>query len=174
MKQIDKNSPTSADNRRVWAQIDLNALVNNYLVSRDYIHAHNPNTPAFAVIKADAYGHGIEPCARALYDCGCRHFAVACVEEGIAIREALSYTDSSDALVLILGYTNPECVAVLNRYQLTQTLFCAEYAKNLHATAKAAGIRLHNATAHNVSTHYFHHKTKTVSEFKKNMIIFAV
>lgn len=142
MKQIDYFSPTSADNRRVWAQIDLDALVNNYIVSRDYIHAHNPNTPAVAVIKADAYGHGIEACARALYDCGCRHFAVACAEEGVAIREALSYTDSSDALVLILGYTTPEYAALLDRYALTQTLFCADYAKDLHAAAKAANVKL--------------------------------
>ena len=77
MKHIDDIFPATVENRRVWAHIDLSALVHNYLVSRDYIQAQSPSTPAVAVIKADAYGDGIGPCARALYTAGCRHFAVA-------------------------------------------------------------------------------------------------
>ena len=142
MKQIDQIPPAFVDNRRVWAHIDLDALVNNYLVSRDYIHAHNPNTPTIAVIKADAYGHGIEACARALFDCGCRHFAVACAEEGLAIRHALSDLDNKQAEILILGYTNPTYAALLHEYALIQSVFSADYARELHAAAKSAGVRL--------------------------------
>ena len=145
MKHIDQFPTTSADNYRVWAHIDLDALVNNYLVSRDYIHAQNPDSAAVAVIKADAYGHGIEPCARALYSAGCRHFAVACAEEGIAIRQALADMEAlSPALceILVLGYTNPACVSLLDEFRLTQTLFSPEYAKDLHASAKTAGKKL--------------------------------
>ncbi|MBQ7378272.1 MAG: alanine racemase [Clostridia bacterium] len=142
MKHINQISPASVDNRRVWAHIDLDALVNNYIVSRDYIHAHNPNTPAIAVIKADAYGHGIEACARALFDCGCRHFAVACAEEGIAIRQALSETQGDQAEILILGYTNPAYASLLDEYKLVQTVFSPEYARDLHAAAKAAGVKI--------------------------------
>lgn len=142
MNQIDTFMPASVDNRRVWAQIDLDALVNNYIVSRDYIHSHNPNTPAVAVIKADSYGHGIGPCARALYKAGCRHFAVASAEEGVAIRQALADLATEPARVLILGYTNPEYAALLHNYNLTQTLFSPEYARDLQACAKAAGITL--------------------------------
>lgn len=142
MKHIDEILPATVENRRVWAHIDLDALVHNYIVSRDYIQAQNPDTVAVAVIKADAYGHGIGPCARALYDCGCRHFAVACVEEGISIRHALARLAKQHAEILILGYTSPAHVALLHQFDMTQTLYSPEYARELHAAAKSAGVRI--------------------------------
>ncbi len=142
MKHIDEILPATVENRRVWAHIDLSALVHNYVVSREYIQAQNPNTPAVAVIKADAYGHGIGPCARALYDGGCRHFAVACAEEGIAIRYALADIEKERAEILILGYTSPAHVGLLRKFDMTQTLYSPDYASELHAAAKAEGLRL--------------------------------
>ena len=142
MKQIDENRSAAVENRRVWAQIDLDALMHNYVVSRDYIQKQSPGTPVFAVIKADAYGHGIAPCARALYTCSCRHFAVACLEEGIAIREAISDLATEPVEILILGFTHPDCAALLHRHKITQTLFSKQYAAQLHAAAKAADVVL--------------------------------
>ena len=142
MKHIDDIFPATVENRRVWAHIDLSALVHNYLVSRDYIQAQSPSTPAVAVIKADAYGHGIGPCARALYTAGCRHFAVACAEEGIAIRYAIADLEKERAEILILGYTAPAHVGLLQKFDMTQTLYSPDYASELHAAAKAEGLRL--------------------------------
>ncbi len=142
MKHIDEILPASVENRRVWASIDLDALVHNYVVSRNYIQQQSPNTPAVAVIKADAYGHGIGPCARALYSCGCRHFAVACAEEGIAIRYALADLATEQVEVLVLGHTHPAHTALLHNFHLTQTLFSPEYARELHDAAKASGLKL--------------------------------
>ncbi len=142
MKHIDEILPATVENRRVWAHIDLGALAHNYVVSRNYIQAQNPDTPAVAVIKADAYGHGIGPCARTLYQAGCRHFAVACAEEGIAIRYALADLAHERAEILILGYTSPAHAELLHRFDMTQTLYSPEYASELHAGAKAAGTRL--------------------------------
>ena len=142
MKHIDKILPPTVENRRVWAHIDLGALVHNYTVSRNYIQNVSPETPAVAVIKADAYGHGIGPCARALYQCGCRHFAVACAEEGIAIRYALADLEAQKSEILILGYTAPAHVELLHRFDITQTLYSPEYASELHAAAKQAGVQL--------------------------------
>ena len=142
MKHIDQFPPASVDNRRVWAQIDLEALVNNYVVSRDYIQAQKPDSEPIAVIKADAYGHGIGPCARALYLADCRFFAVACIEEGIAIRQALADLAKDTVEILILGYTHPAYADVLDRYCMIQTVFSAAYARDLHTSAKSAGVRL--------------------------------
>ena len=145
MKQIDQFLPASVDNHRVWAHIDLDALVNNYVVSKNYIQEQNPDSVAIAVIKADAYGHGIEPCACALYRAGCRHFAVASAEEGVAIRQALAdfeKTENQISEILILGYTNPAYAALLHQHHLTQTLFSPEFARDLHMSAKAAGVKL--------------------------------
>ncbi len=42
-----------------------------------------------AVIKADAYGLGMEPCARALHTAGAKRFFVATLDEGRSLRESL-------------------------------------------------------------------------------------
>lgn len=46
-----------------------------------------------ATLKADAYGVGLEPCARALHDAGCRTFFVALPGEGAALRTVLPDVD---------------------------------------------------------------------------------
>src|SRR5690606_465119 len=66
-------------------RIDLGALVANYGRLRE---AARPGTSA-AVVKADAYGLGVEPVARALWTEGCRDFFVATAAEGTALRATL-------------------------------------------------------------------------------------
>ena len=78
---------------RVWAEIDTDALVHNYTVLSSRVQKVSPDTRSIAVVKADAYGHGIRPCARALLGAGCRAFAVACLEEAIALRMILLEPD---------------------------------------------------------------------------------
>jgi alanine racemase len=68
--------------RPARALIDLQALRDNYRFARKLADAR-----ALAVIKADAYGHGAVRCAHALADIT-DGFAVACIEEALALREA--------------------------------------------------------------------------------------
>jgi len=64
-------------------QIDLDALRSNYRLLRSKI----PELyPFFAVVKADAYGHGIKEVAKVLSEAGCTHFAVESPQEAIRIR----------------------------------------------------------------------------------------
>jgi alanine racemase len=65
--------------------VDLAAIVANW---RDLCARHAPGAVA-GVVKADAYGLGAGPVSRALADAGCRHFFVAQLGEGIALRAAL-------------------------------------------------------------------------------------
>ncbi|MBL3557244.1 MULTISPECIES: alanine racemase [Marinobacter] len=69
--------------RKTVARIDFDALRHNYRVA---CRLASP-ARAMAVIKADGYGHGIRDVARALAD-EAPKFAVACLEEALAIREA--------------------------------------------------------------------------------------
>lgn len=69
--------------RPVVAEIDLYALLDNYRLAR----SRTGNGRAMAVIKADAYGHGAVPVARAL-EAECPAFAVACLEEAEVLRAA--------------------------------------------------------------------------------------
>ena len=57
--------------------VDLGALCHNWRLCRDHALRDNPNGETGAVVKANAYGCGIEAVVAALWDAGCRTFFVA-------------------------------------------------------------------------------------------------
>ncbi len=65
--------------------VDLTALTDNWRLLRDT----QAKKHSAAVVKADAYGLGMAPVARALRDAGCDTFFVATLQEGLALRAAL-------------------------------------------------------------------------------------
>jgi len=69
---------------RVTATVDLSAVRHN--LSR--VRAFAPTSKVMAAIKADGYGHGAVPVARALAEAGVDAFAVACLEEAVSLRDA--------------------------------------------------------------------------------------
>ena len=80
--------------RPVWAEIKLGALAHNLRA----IHQHMARTrksagagettpKILAVVKANAYGHGAVPVARALAKAGAEWFGVTCAAEGIELRD---------------------------------------------------------------------------------------
>src|SRR6187455_1517340 len=85
--------------RPVWAEIDLAAVRANVRRLRDIV------APAVvcAVVKADGYGHGAVPVARAALEAGASCLAVALVEEGVELRDA-----GIDAPVLVLSEPVPD------------------------------------------------------------------
>ncbi|MBA2948163.1 alanine racemase [Streptomyces himalayensis] len=69
---------------RARAEIDLSALRANVRTLR----ALAPGAAFMAVVKADAYGHGMIPCARAALDAGATWLGTATPEEALALRAA--------------------------------------------------------------------------------------
>jgi len=65
--------------------IDLDAIGRNWRA----LDVLSGKAETAAAVKADAYGCGLEPVARALWRAGCRTFFVATVDEGIQLRGAL-------------------------------------------------------------------------------------
>ena len=65
--------------------IDLDALARNYRTLREAA----AQSACGAVVKANAYGLGIGPIARRLWDEECRHFFVASMQEGTELRSLL-------------------------------------------------------------------------------------
>ncbi|GGC26367.1 alanine racemase [Siccirubricoccus deserti] len=65
--------------------VDLGAIAANWVMLRDRA---SPGAVA-GVVKADGYGLGAGPVGRALLAAGCRHFFVAQLAEGMALRAAL-------------------------------------------------------------------------------------
>lgn len=70
--------------RGAVATIDLDALRHNLAVCR----AAAPTALQMAVVKADAYGHGLVPCALAAREAGADWLGVALLQEAVALRDA--------------------------------------------------------------------------------------
>ncbi|HJL20661.1 MAG TPA: alanine racemase [Polyangiaceae bacterium LLY-WYZ-15_(1-7)] len=75
--------------RPTRAEIDLEAIAHNYRVVSEVAGP----AKVLAVVKADAYGHGVVPVARRLQQEGARGLCVALAEEGLELREAGIHTD---------------------------------------------------------------------------------
>ena len=69
---------------RAWAEIDLYAIESNVRILKQWV------TPAkmMSVVKANGYGHGLVPTAKACVAGGANMLGIAAVEEGIALRQA--------------------------------------------------------------------------------------
>lgn len=87
------NLQDSLSNSGPVLTVDLGAIKHNYGFLRQMVA---PSVCA-AVVKADAYGLGMEEVSQALYDAGCRDFFVAWPEEAIGLRAVLK-----DARIFVL------------------------------------------------------------------------
>jgi alanine racemase len=70
--------------RTAWLEIDLGALAGNVSAIRAMA---GPGVAILPVVKADAYGHGMVPIARALEDAGVDGLCVATFDEAVVLRE---------------------------------------------------------------------------------------
>ncbi|MGY3591632.1 alanine racemase [Bradyrhizobium sp. USDA 4341] len=94
--------------------VDLSAIESNYRKFR----ALAPNSACGAVVKADAYGLGALRIAPFLAGLGCRHFFVADVEEGVALRAVLP----SSVRIYLLHGAIPGLEAAAEHHQLLPIL----------------------------------------------------
>ena len=117
--------------RRTWVEIDLDAIESNFREVKQKV----PGAKMMAVVKADAYGHGVEQVAHTLAQAGADWFGVSNLEEAIQLR-ALGHT----LPILILGYTPPQEVKTLCRHRVSQALYSDEYAAALSEAATDADV----------------------------------
>lgn len=80
----DRGAGTPGALMRARAEIDLGALRANVRALR----ARAPRAQLMAVVKADAYGHGMLPCARAALEAGADWLGTATPQEALALRAA--------------------------------------------------------------------------------------
>ena len=119
---------------RCWAEIDLAALERNLRLIRA---ALPPHMRYVAVVKADAYGHGMHHAAARLMHAGADLFAVANVTEAAALREL-----GPGWPILVLGPLLPEEDDALLLHDLAATVSSADEAARFDAAARAAGRTL--------------------------------
>lgn len=85
------------------AYIDTAALAGNYRT----IAEKAGGAQVIAVVKADAYGHGIACAASVLGDAGCTFFAVSSEEEAVELRR-IERENGRHPSIIILGHIMPE------------------------------------------------------------------
>ncbi|MCI5512747.1 MAG: alanine racemase [Clostridia bacterium] len=122
--------------------IDTAALIHNYRLLCDDVNSVSPGTVCASVVKADAYGHGIDICVPALYSAGCRFFIVATLGEALRVKAALP-AEATDTEILILEYTSPERAAVLSENGFIQSVFSEDYVRALNRYSSGGRIRVH-------------------------------
>jgi alanine racemase len=123
--------------------IDLGALVANWRALGE-----RAGTEAAAVVKANAYGIGIEPAVTALSRAGCRSFFVAHVSEGIRARSI-----DRDAAIYVLNGLLPGQCDIYAQHELSPVLGSheelLEWASFRQGGANARPAALHVDTAMN-------------------------
>ncbi len=113
-----------------WAEVDLDAYRANLRAIRQWV---GPQVQVFAVVKANAYGHGLVPLAQAALQAGATRLVVHRLEEGLALRAA-----GITAPILLLGYVPLAAAAQVARYDLIPTVITLEFVRALAAHASPA------------------------------------
>lgn len=123
---------------RALIYIDTAALIHNYRTLSDYAAKKAARVPRIiAIVKANAYGHGLAIATRAFLQAGCDFFGVATLDEAIQVRKIAPFAD-----ILVLGYTPPHRARALARGNITQTVFSLAYATALGEAATALGVTI--------------------------------
>ena len=124
--------------------IDLAALQSNYKTLAAQARAHSPATETGAAIKGEAYGLGMEPCAKALWAAGCRSFFVARPFEGAQLRVILP-----DALIFVLDGLYAGQADYYLQHALIPALISLDEAKDWAANGKGKHCAVHVDTGIN-------------------------
>jgi len=113
--------------RGTYIQVDLGAIAANTKTLRQSIA---PTPHMMAVVKANAYGHGLVPVAKTALKNGADFLGVAIPEEGETLRKA-----GVTAPILVLGLVNARGAEASVRWDLTQTVCDEERVQLLEQAA---------------------------------------
>ncbi|MEW6444407.1 MAG: alanine racemase [bacterium] len=119
--------------RPTLAIVDLDAIAFNFQAIRGLLSA---GTQIYAIVKADAYGHGAVPVSRELEALGVQGFGVATVEEGLELRRAGIRTP-----VLVLGVCSSGIEEALEA-DLTPVVYSPGSAARVSEAARRIGKRV--------------------------------
>lgn len=118
---------------RCWAEIDYDAIIHNVQEVKKLVG----KTKVMGIVKANAYGHGVIECAKALLKAGVDYFGVSSIDEALELRQA-----GIQENILILGYTPQEHFHYLIEENIVQSLVSLDYAKALNAYAIQQGTKI--------------------------------
>jgi len=134
---VSYNNKINGVTSGAWIEVDLDAISENCRTVRSII---GNDTKICAVVKADAYGHGVIEIARLLSDEGVDYFGVAILDEAIELRKI-----GIEKPILVLGPLMPGQAAYVLRYNVTQTICSLEMAEELSREAfrQRKSVKIH-------------------------------
>lgn len=137
--------------RPTVAEIRLGALVGNYRLLEQRVRAHSGDASArlIAVIKANAYGHGVDLCGRALAKAGADWLGVTSVFEALQLRAALGASGAERAprILVMSGFWAGEEAAILE-FGLAPQVWERWHFDLLDRAARAAGLGPRSVPVH--------------------------
>lgn len=106
-------------------EIDLDALEHNL----NYFMQKIPkDINLVAVVKANAYGHGVIPIVKHLQSLGVKFFAVAFLDEAVQLREAGILSS-----ILVLGYTPKNGIEIAIKHNIALTVYTIEAVEQINS-----------------------------------------
>ncbi|MFC4402041.1 alanine racemase [Gracilibacillus xinjiangensis] len=121
--------------RDSWVEVQLANIIYNIQQLRKRLSA---GTEIYAVVKADAYGHGDIEVAHAALQSGAKRLAVATLDEAIALRNK-----GIEAPILVMGWVRPEYVMVAVDYGVTVTCYQKEWLEEVISLPLSNPVTVH-------------------------------
>lgn len=113
MENIENYRPTVAT-------IELQAIKQNIIQLKQHIQ---PNVQIIAVVKANAYGHGVIPVAKVALEAGATILAVATPDEAVQLRQHIA----KEVEILVLGATPPKFATYASKHNILLTIFSPQW-----------------------------------------------
>lgn len=121
--------------RNTWAEVNLTNLKHNI---KEILKFYNYEKKLYAVVKANAYGHGDLQVAKAALEAGANAFAVAILDEALKLRDA-----HPDVPILVLGWTNPKYAIIAAKHNITLTVFQKQWITEAIKELNGANLNVH-------------------------------
>jgi alanine racemase len=130
--------------RPLVAEIRLQSLRHNYRLLRHNVQrSAGSDADIVAVIKADAYGHGLALCGRALVEEGAAWLGVTCAEEAIALSTAhksMRPTTAQPPAILVMSGFFPGEEGLILRHRFVPQVWESWHLGMLDAAARREGL----------------------------------
>ena len=120
--------------RPTWIEISLSHLAENYQIIRNHV---GPERAVMAVVKADAYSHGLAEVAGTLAELGVDWFGVTSADEGVELRRL----GISQPILLLTGFWEGEQNA-LTDFDLVPAIYSEDQLGTLEAWGRHSGKRI--------------------------------
>ncbi|SER38146.1 alanine racemase [Gracilibacillus ureilyticus] len=121
--------------RDSWVEIQLENIIYNIQQLKKRL---NKETEIYAVVKANAYGHGDIEVARSALAAGAKRLAVATLDEAVRLREC-----GVEAPILVMGWVRPEHVYAAADYGITVTCYQKEWVEEVLSLSLPKPVTIH-------------------------------